>query len=59
MLLGDLAGCSSVRLEYSSGGRVVAGSNPVIPTSHIEKFIVVGSVGGNSPTLLFFYFPLR
>ena len=26
------AGCSSVRLEYASGGRVVAGSNPVIPT---------------------------
>ena len=26
-------GCSSVRLEYASGGRVVAGSNPVIPTS--------------------------
>ena len=27
------AGCSSARLEYASGGRVVAGSNPVIPTS--------------------------
>lgn len=26
------AGCSSVRLEYSSGGRVVASSNLVIPT---------------------------
>ena len=26
------AGCSSARLEYASGGRVVAGSNPVIPT---------------------------
>ena len=26
-------GCSSVRLEYASGGRVVAGSNPVIPTT--------------------------
>ena len=25
-------GCSSARLEYTSGGRVVAGSNPVIPT---------------------------
>ena len=25
-------GCSSVRLEYASGGRVVAGSNPVTPT---------------------------
>ena len=28
------AGCSSARLEYSSGGRVVAGSNPVIPTEY-------------------------
>ena len=27
------AGCSSARLEYSSGGRVVAGSNPVTPTN--------------------------
>ena len=26
------AGCSSARLEYASGGRVVAGSNPVTPT---------------------------
>ena len=26
-------GCSSARLEYTSGGRVVAGSNPVIPTN--------------------------
>ena len=26
------SGCSSARLEYASGGRVVAGSNPVIPT---------------------------
>ena len=26
-------GCSSARLEYTSGGRVVAGSNPVIPTT--------------------------
>ena len=25
-------GCSSARLEYTSGGRGVAGSNPVIPT---------------------------
>lgn len=25
-------GCSSVRLECASGGREVAGSNPVIPT---------------------------
>ena len=28
----DLTGCSSARLEYTSGGRVVAGSNPVTPT---------------------------
>ena len=27
-----LSGCSSARLEYASGGRVVAGSNPVTPT---------------------------
>ncbi len=27
------SGCSSVRLEYTSGGRVVAGSNPAIPTT--------------------------
>ena len=27
------SGCSSVRLEYTSGGRVAAGSNPVIPTT--------------------------
>ncbi len=27
------SGCSSARLEYTSGGRVVAGSNPVTPTS--------------------------
>ena len=26
------SGCSSARLEYTSGGRVVAGSNPVTPT---------------------------
>ena len=30
--LANRAGCSSARLEYASGGRVVAGSNPVIPT---------------------------
>ena len=29
----SLSGCSSARLEYTSGGRVVAGSNPVIPTN--------------------------
>ena len=28
-----ISGCSSARLEYTSGGRVVAGSNPVIPTN--------------------------
>ena len=33
VLLHPHSGCSSVRLEYASGGRVVAGSNPVIPTS--------------------------
>ena len=32
VLLHPHSGCSSVRLEYASGGRVVAGSNPVIPT---------------------------
>ena len=37
VLLHPHSGCSSVRLEYASGGRVVAGSNPVIPTYlHIE-----------------------
>ena len=30
--LANRTGCSSARLEYASGGRVVAGSNPVIPT---------------------------
>ena len=29
---GAKTGCSSARLEYTSGGRVVAGSNPVTPT---------------------------
>ena len=28
----NIAGCSSARLEYTSGGRVVASSNLVIPT---------------------------
>jgi hypothetical protein len=32
------AGCSSVRLEYTSGGREVAGSNPVTPTSSKTRF---------------------
>lgn len=26
-------GCGAVRLAYTAGGRVVAGSNPVIPTN--------------------------
>ena len=30
------SGCSSARLEYASGGRVVAGSNPVTPTGKNE-----------------------
>ena len=30
--LRNATGCSSARLEYASGGRVVAGSNPVTPT---------------------------
>ena len=38
------AGCSSARLEYSSGGRVVAGSNPVIPTSSKRGFTLVCGV---------------
>ena len=32
------SGCSSARLEYTSGGRVVAGSNPVIPTKENQPF---------------------
>ena len=35
------AGCSSARLEYTSGGRVVAGSNPVIPTKKILDNLMV------------------
>ena len=31
------SGCSSARLEYASGGRVVASSNLVTPTKAIEK----------------------
>ena len=27
-----ISGCGAVRLAYTAGGRVVAGSNPVIPT---------------------------
>lgn len=32
-----ISGSSSARLEYTSGGRVVAGSNPVSPTNKISK----------------------
>ena len=31
------SGCSSARLEYTSGGRVVASSNLVIPTSIVDN----------------------
>ena len=31
-------GCSSVRLECASGGREVAGSNPVIPTKVVKTY---------------------
>ena len=31
--LHPFSGCSSARLEYASGGRGVAGSNPVTPTT--------------------------
>lgn len=31
-------GCSSVRLECASGGREVAGSNPVIPTKVVKAY---------------------
>ena len=34
------SGCSSARLEYASGGRVVAGSNPVTPTG--KKALIIG-----------------
>ena len=38
------AGCSSARLEYASGGRVVAGSNPVIPTEEsIDNQMIVNA----------------
>ena len=30
------SGCSSARLEYTSGGRVAAGSNPVTPTKRVR-----------------------
>ena len=37
------SGCSSARLEYASGGRVVAGSNPVTPTEEllIKKVVII------------------
>ena len=52
------SGCSSARLEYASGGRVVAGSNPVTPTElpSSNDSILIESL------LLFFYVsqtPLR
>lgn len=34
-----VSGRSSVRLEYTSGGRVAAGSNPVTPTKRVRIFI--------------------
>lgn len=33
------SGCGAVRLAYTAGGRVVAGSNPVIPTRLNKIFI--------------------
>ena len=35
------SGCSSARLEYASGGRVVAGSNPVTPTGERGKILII------------------
>ena len=35
----NVAGCSSARLEYTSGGRVVASSNLVIPTMQMERVL--------------------
>ena len=37
----QLSGCSSARLEYTSGGRGVAGSNPVIPTKERGKILII------------------
>ena len=37
----QLSGCSSARLEYTSGGRGVAGSNPVIPTNRRGKILII------------------
>gem|GEM_PF-4036535 len=33
------SGCGAVRLAYTAGGRVVAGSNPVIPTKYHFKLL--------------------
>ena len=41
-------GCSSARLEYTSGGRGVAGSNPVIPTNFEQT-------AGFCPAVFLFY----
>ena len=56
-----LSGCSSARLEYASGGRVVAGSNPVTPTgkedirsqaTDEDVFFLFVQVSGSYMTLL-------
>ena len=39
--LNKTTGCSSARLEYASGGRVVAGSNPVTPTDRKAKCLII------------------
>ena len=36
------SGCSSARLEYTSGGRVVVGSNPIIPTNRFQVLVLLG-----------------
>lgn len=36
------SGCSSARLEYTSGGRVVEGSNPFTPTEY--KVLIIGGL---------------
>ena len=43
------SGCGAVRLAYTSGGRVVAGSNPVIPTSHSHQRMA-SSFSNQTPT---------
>ena len=45
-------GCSSARLEYTSGGRGVAGSNPVIPTNFEQT-------AGDNPAVFLFSTRLR